>query len=204
MKTVINLLEKFQEYSEKTSQEPNLHDFGVWLQATQRDNSRYTFDKRGIPVDPMIGYYLGNLMGFSEAWSKLALESLPLKSLTDFGILKYVEQHKNPTKRMVAKHALAEETTIFEAIKRLIKIGLLSESANPDDKRSKLVSLTTKGQKVTNFATEKVFNLSRLLVGDLSEEEKQSLLSILEKLQKFHEHMYHQTERAKISEDYFL
>lgn len=204
MKTIINLLEKFEQYAESTSKEVKLHEFGAWLQDRESKNTVFSFDQQGIPVDPMIGYYLGNLMGFSEVWSKLALENLPLKSLNDFGVLKYIEQEKKPTKRMVAKHALAEDSTIFEVLKRLAKQGLLKESTNPDDKRSRFVSLTAEGKKLTQIATEKVFRLSYLLVGDLSDEEKQNLLSILEKLQKFHERMYRTVDRDEISAKYDL
>ena len=83
-----------------------------------------------------------------------------------------------------------EKPTGLEVIKRLIKHGLVNERNDENDKRSKRVFLTDKGQALF-FATVKQLNKVALIVlGDLTKDEKKQLYPLLKKLEYFHNPFY--------------
>ncbi|MEL7002963.1 MAG: MarR family winged helix-turn-helix transcriptional regulator [Bacteroidota bacterium] len=201
MDQVIRLLEYWKEFI-KRGLGQDFENFGKWL-------TKETEREKEIPKDyespnMTIGFLLGGLMGYSEVWTKMTFRNLPIQNFHDFGTLKFIEALKNPTKKEVAEDSLVEASTCFEAIKRLVKNGLLVEETDQSDKRVKRVRLTAEGLKVTDEATRQASLLSNLLVGDLSEEEKKTLIGILKKLDHFHEDLYRKTERDNIIEHYSL
>lgn len=97
-------------------------------------------------VEAILGYHLGLLLSYTEAWVKLAFRDLPITGFGDFGVLKFIEQARQPTKNAVAESMVMEPSTCFEILKRLQKKGLIKESPDPHDKRAKRVSLTDQGK----------------------------------------------------------
>lgn len=202
MQEIIQLLSHWDEY-QKTGLPVSFGHFGKWLH--QRDRQATTpYPEYGNDPDGLLGYLMGSLIGFAEAWTKLSLRNLPLNSSMDFGILKYIEMHPAPTKKEIARHSIAEDSTIFEGIKRLMKSGLIREYADTKDKRVKRVVLTQKGKQITHQSTEAMLKLASLLSGDLTDDEKANLIDLLRKLNQFHASLYHQTPREQIIQQYQL
>ena len=204
MQQVIRLLEYFKTYQDKGLGD-DLGRFGLWL--NKELGLGKMIDVHGryeVSVNVTIGFLLGELMSYGDVWSRLAFRDLPIQHFYDYGIVKFVEHEENPTKKEVANMSLLEQSTCFEAIRRLNKHGILSERVDQNDKRVKRGMLTDYGQKITNQATRKVFLLSDLLVGDLVDEEKEDLTRLLKKLDRFHEDLYRNTGKETIIENYDL
>ncbi len=204
MDKVIKLLEYFKKYQEK-GMGADLARFGMWL--NKEINGERIVE---VPVeyqlsdDVTIGFLMGRLLGYGDVWTRMAFRDLPIQHFYDYGILKHTEQAKNPTKKEIADQSLLEQSTCFEAIKRLVKHKVLTEETDMDDRRVKRVRLTSFGKKVTEVATQQAFRLSNLLVGDLTDKEKKDLIRILRKLDHFHEDLYRKVERNRIIENYNL
>ena len=206
MDKIIALLQHWQSYQGQGFPE-DLSRFGVWLHyATlpNEEDDRTPGEVLQSDENSQIGYHLGELIGFTEHWTKLAFRDLPITGWTDFGILKAVEFGENPTKKEIAVQAIAEQSTIFEAIKRLQKNGLLDEIQDEEDKRVRRVKMTDKGKTIINNATRKAIHLSRLLVADLLPDEKSVLIKMLKKLNHFHREMYQEMPKENVIENYAL
>lgn len=206
MDEIIQLLEDYKAYREKGIP-GDFGLFGEFLRQKYADAQEYLTDEEEVNeagLDVMASYVLGGLTNYVEAWVKLTYQDLPLLSLGDFGIIKTVEFAKNPTKKMIADSVIMERSTCIESIKRLIDKGLLSEETDEKDRRMKRVRLTPYGEEIVQLLYERMRSLGKLLVGNLNEVEKKSLLPPLKKLLDFHEHLYRHKDRQKIKELYKL
>jgi len=206
MKDIINLLRDYQEFKDKNNSE-DFHVFGEWLRQKHAPTQDYTTNDEEVNeagLDVMATYLLGNLTGYTEAWIKLAYQDLPLLSIGDFSILKTVEHYQNPSKKEVADEVVMERSTCIESIKRLIKEGLLAEAIDPNDRRIRRVHLTKGGKQLMPLLNQRMTNLGSLLVGNLSEVEKKSLLPTLNKLLRFHENLYRNMKKEAIKKNYKL
>jgi len=207
MDNIIALLNDFRDF-QKTGDSDDFEGFGDFLK------SKYTNDKASFQTkeptvnaagtDAMVSYLLGGLIGYVEAWVKITYKDLPIGSLGDFGILKSVQVLQNPTKKDVVDRLVMERSTCIEAIKRLIKKGLIQEETDEEDHRMKRVKLTDYGQEIVATLDQKMTALSTLLVGILSEAEKQQIMPMLMKLNKFHNNLYRNKEGEEIKEIFGL
>jgi DNA-binding MarR family transcriptional regulator len=68
----------------------------------------------------------------------------------------------------------------------LIKQNLIYQFDNEDDKRSQRVAITEEGKVAIFSILHKLEDISTIMTGNLSELEKNSLNSILKKLDHFH------------------
>ena len=83
-----------------------------------------------------------------------------------------------------------EKQTGTQIIKRLLEAGFLEEKNDEEDKRSKRLNLTKKGEQIFHESVEKVNQTSKILSGKLNDDEKDEFLNILKKLNEFHSHIY--------------
>ncbi|MEO1052513.1 MAG: winged helix DNA-binding protein [Bacteroidota bacterium] len=139
-----------------------------------------------IDLEMSIGVLWGRLIRFTHLLTKRTFKDVPIRSFEDFGILRYVQYLKSPTKSELVELSLLEASTCFEVIKRLIKLELLTEKVDDNDKRSRRVELTTKGQQLIDQLMPAIDLTAKLTVGDLSKEEKLLTVQIFRKLDAFH------------------
>ena len=78
-----------------------------------------------------------------------------------------------------------EKPTGLEVIKRLIKHGLVNERNDENDKRSKRVFLTDKGQALFYATVEQLNKVALIVSGDLTQDEKKQLYPLLKKIRRF-------------------
>jgi DNA-binding MarR family transcriptional regulator len=194
IRPIIELLESWEKFQQE--QGGGKEAFARWLLLEEEKT-----DGRN-EQDGEIGFLLGTIMGYAEHWSKLGFQDLPIRGFMEFGILKFIEMSGHPSKKTVAEKSLAENSTVFECLKRLIRQELIMEYADNQDRRVKRVCLTRQGEEITTRATEKAQQLSSLLVGDLTREEKAGLTAILNRLNTFHQHLYQEKSNEEVMENY--
>ncbi|MGD1843153.1 MAG: MarR family winged helix-turn-helix transcriptional regulator [Thermonemataceae bacterium] len=206
MKDVISLLEYYEEFK-KAHPDQGLEVFGEWLRQrfiAEEDFLTREQDVNEAGLEVMLSYLLGGIIGYYENWVKLAYEDLPLRSMGDFGILMAVESMGNPSKKQVVLANTQEPSTCIEAIKRLVRAGILEETIDQQDRRIKRVSISKEGQAMMKTLEVKMQNLSYLLVGNLSPLEIRSLIPAFKKLFAFHERIYKNGHLDEIKELYKL
>ncbi len=146
------------------------------------------FDKfQGRQKTSMQGAYLISKMNqYVTYYTKPMMRKFGLHSLDDFGYLQNIRYYKNITRTKACELMLQELTTGTDIIKRLIRNGFITEVLSVEDKRQKLLSLTQKGQKVLDDMILEFQSLPDTL-GDLSDEERSTILSWLNQLDVFHD-----------------
>lgn len=206
MDNIIQLINDYKVFTEQLhSEDPVL--FGEWLKQKYAPSTHYLTNDSEVNeagLDVMAAYLLGGLTSYVEAWVKLTYQDLPILSLGDFAIIKAVQYLLHPRKKDIMNQTIMERTTCMESIKRLIKVGILKEYNDEKDKRVKRVVLTSIGEELVIKIDKKMMNLSKLLVGNLSEIEKKSLLSLLQKLNNFHAELYQKRDTINIKQQYEL
>ena len=79
-------------------------------------------------------------------------------------------------------------------------MDLIEEKNDSEDKRSKRLNITTKGEDYFHRSVEKVNMTSRILAGKLENKEKTELLELLRKLNDFHSHIYSEYKNVNLNE----
>jgi len=200
MDKAIQLLQAFRKFQESVHSE-DLGLFGQWL--TQEYGPKATFGTDDAEVDAegsdiMGAYLLGSLAAYLEVWVKMYFQDLPIRSLSDFGILKTIEAMGSPSKKEVAQRVVMEHSTCIESIKRLVRQDLLREETDEKDRRLKRVTLSAQGRVVVHDLEEQMRKLGKLLMGNLEEREKNTLIPLLNKLKGFHDGLYDQRNDTDI------
>jgi DNA-binding MarR family transcriptional regulator len=201
---VVQLIEAWQQF-ENEHPGKDLAAFGLWLMQHQRppqelDTRPYLEFEQAyptalperlkefipIPIEGRMGFMLGYLQKFSQLYSRPLLNEIGLAGIEEFGFLANLHALGTPNKTELCHASVRELTTGMEFIRRLVKMGLAEEYIDPDDRRSKRVRITAKGEAVAYAAYRQMQQMSIEMFAILDDEEKQQLWRLLTKLHKLH------------------
>jgi MarR family transcriptional regulator, lower aerobic nicotinate degradation pathway regulator len=90
------------------------------------------------------------------------------------------------TKMELIKKNIQDKPTGMQIINRLLEHGWVKQKASQSDKRSKILSITTKGLKALDQQMDSIRKATRIVTGNLNQAEKTELIHLLQKLEKFH------------------
>jgi len=141
MEPVVQLISAWQEYAQHAGK-ASVKDFCQDFLAKK---------KRTTPVakgsDLNLAKQLGKANSLVKAYFKIALRQLLDMELEWYYFLDALaaagEIRKND---IVSFRLLGEPTTGIDIINRMLKAGLIAERVDPDDKRARLIKLTSKGK----------------------------------------------------------
>ncbi len=133
---------------------------------------------------------IAHLYRFAKSYTKIALEDSPLTTVDDFLYLGKVMELGHCTKTELIEINVHEKTSGMEIIKRLLKDDFLTQEDDPNDGRSKRLSISAAGKKVFFAALEDMKKSANLVGGTLSSVEKLHLMHLLQKLHEFHKPLF--------------
>ncbi len=179
----------------------SLGDFATWLlqegpsekeiesDATQADLQDY-FNKNTEHYDYVdsnseASYLLWRLNKFLRTYTKALFVEVGLSSQDEFAILAHVDYKKECSKKEAVEENLIDMSTGIDIIRRLIKRELLVDRPNKDDKRERLVKLTSKGRGILHKVYAGFASVQDILVNMDSPQRKQ-LINLLKKLDNAH------------------
>lgn len=207
LEVVRRLLEKLEKYEEENPDgEFLMPEFAQWLyQSTlpiDRSASVIPEDKdKALKEHQMIS--LGALLVFMNRYAKFyfkkALEGSILSTKDEFAFLATLLE-RDMRKSELINHHLLEITSGTDILKRLEKNKLISYSPDPEDKRARRVHITQKGMNTFMELQGSMLNVVELISGDLSLEERLQLLSLLSKLERFHQTVYKDSRKSSLDE----
>lgn len=134
-------------------------------------------------------YTLENSLG--HLLNKLSLnikqkleEKLKDKNITvhQFGILLLISKRTTLTQKEIAMQTNGDEPATARLMNRLEEKGYIERISDPQDKRKKLVSLTTEGKRLSEILLPHANAINAQFSAVLSPEEKETLLTLLNKL----------------------
>jgi len=106
-------------------------------------------------------------------YSNKALEGTGLIQIEEFGILVTIFNQVNPIKSEAIYNNIMELSSGTNMLNRMKKRGLINEHADKEDKRTKRLKLTAKGEETLGKAKVRVSQVAKMMVNVLSEEDKQ-------------------------------
>ncbi|AEE48298.1 MarR family winged helix-turn-helix transcriptional regulator [Haliscomenobacter hydrossis] len=189
LKQVIGLLEDF----EQETGNKDLTAFSEWLYQRQRgaqeeaEIPRTRWDDYPENIDVHIAMSIGGLNAHAKHYIKTALKDSELKGMHDFTFLATLVDQGDLRKTDLIALNMLEFSPGMEVIRRLLRNGFIEDYDNPEDGRSRRVSITAAGKAVFFSAMQNIQKVNRIVVGNLTEAEKQVVLNKLRKLMAFHQ-----------------
>jgi DNA-binding MarR family transcriptional regulator len=193
-----NLLPLLEEYEAQKSSAENadIESFAAWLNTRVAIN-KLVKDKRipaasedmanrGEDMPVTLGKLVYYMYRYARFYTKKALKDQALHSLDEFTFLVTMMHMPPISKTELINKMVYDKTSGMEIIKRLIRDGLLAETDNPDDKRSKLVTITDLGRGVLFSSFGELGKVSRIIPGNLTSDELYTLIHLLDKLDVHH------------------
>ncbi|KFC22526.1 MarR family winged helix-turn-helix transcriptional regulator [Epilithonimonas lactis] len=201
----IDLLQQVKEFESSDSYKPNadLEDFRVWMndkkykdesptKLFRNENHQVSYTENEICKQVLL------LARYSKLLIRKGLADFPELANEEFTYLYRLKDEPFLNKIQLIERNGHEKQTGTQIIKRLLEAGFLEEKNDEDDKRSKRVNLTKKGEEIFHGSVSKVDQTSKILSGKLSDDEKNELLKLLKKLNEFHAHIYSEYKNSDI------
>lgn len=123
---------------------------------------------------------------YSRYYIKKALEGTAIQGPEEFSYLALLLTHDSITKSELIHLNMQEKTTGTEILKRLLSSGLINQEEDKKDKRIKRISISPMGKGVVYSVFKDMGNVSKMVTGNLTLTEKETLRDILLKLEAFH------------------
>ncbi|WP_143306207.1 MarR family winged helix-turn-helix transcriptional regulator [Chitinophaga vietnamensis] len=122
---------------------------------------------------------IGRIFKLHTIYAAAALEGTGIANIDEYALLNAIMLLHEPRKTEAIYAALQELSTGADKLNRLRKQGYLKEYDDPDDKRSKRLKVTGKGEKVMTQCRKRISQLAEMMMHDLSEDDKQLALQLL-------------------------
>ena len=101
------------------------------------------------------------------------------------------------TKMDLIKRNVHEKSPGMQIIGRLVTNGWIDQVDDLKDRRAKLICISENGLKLLDKHMNQIRKASHVVTGDLTEEEKYKLASLLLKLDAFHSDIYHKYDDSE-------
>jgi MarR family transcriptional regulator, lower aerobic nicotinate degradation pathway regulator len=187
---IISEFENFQNDS-KESKNKSMHDFASFIQVKESLNStieNIPVSNKSTQTDLEVGIsrLLVHLYRYAKIHIRNAMTDFPELVSEDFTYLYTLYRYGCMTKTQLIVRNIHEKPTGLEVIKRLLNHKLITEAIDKSDKRSKLLTITKKGIKAYENTKDITTNVAKVVSGNLSTIEKQTLFQLLKKLDHYH------------------
>jgi len=127
---------------------------------------------------------------YAKSYIRKALKDSMIKSADEFSFLITLITHESLSKTELIHKQVMEKTSGTEIINRLLKLGLISQFNDDEDKRSVRINITALGREQLFRILPKMRMVSQIVTGNLTDKEKLTLAYMLRKLDSFHNEIY--------------
>lgn len=183
----LNLLEtlipQFQEYLRGKSELPDewMGEFGEWLKkAHQYPSEPMKTDHDHIGV--LIGMQLISMSNRLRVQMNKFVSESPFSTFMDYQFLYVVSEHQEMTKSELISANSMEMSSGIEVVNRLLRHQWVSQRTNPEDKRSKLVTVTRVGRQLISQYSESAKLIYTSFADSLPDSDKNEFLNLLSSL----------------------
>ncbi len=185
------LINKLEEYEALGNSDSSLSSFALWLSNQNHFGVPYKFGERES-LESALGKELILVHRYARHHLRKTMQGGLVQNVEELGYLATLLEEGVHTKSSLIEANVHEKTTGMEIIKRLIRLGLIEQSDDPDDKRSKRLKITELGKTETLRLFHELAPTLEKIAGNLTFAEKQALLSILHKLNLYHRSLWSQ------------
>ena len=204
------LLEYVEEFENKTD-EVDLKEFSLYLKEQVFDekikNHEISFNKEDYLnyknyKEVEFSTLLTGLFRFAKHYLKKTFHNNSFKTIDEFGFLATLLKEESLLKNELISHHHLEISSGSEILKRLIKNKLIAEYQDKKDKRAKRVKITEKGRNEIISSFDEMYKVSKIIRGNISDEELIHALNVLNKLTYFHNDIWIDDKNSSMNEIY--
>jgi DNA-binding MarR family transcriptional regulator len=152
--------------------------------------------------DGLLLKIIGRISKLNMSYANLALKGTDLNQIEEFGILLTIQQEKNPKKTEIIYANLFELSSGTDMLNRMKKRGLIKEYMDKEDKRSKRIELTAKGEKVARECKIRIVKNATMIMHDLSNDDKELCIQLLKNVEMKFSSLW-QSHKGKEFEDIY-
>ncbi len=186
MNKTVELVNHLSDFEQKHPK-GNIDDFCRYYLAHQnkKRTEKGTLVGGVVPTlnDGLLLKIIGRISKLNMAYANIALKGTGLNQIEEFGVLLTIKQEKNPKKTEVIYANLFELSSGTDMLNRMQKRGLIKETADKEDKRSKRIEITAKGEKVVVACKEKILKNATMLMKDLADDDKDLCIQLLKNVE---------------------
>ncbi|MCX8532418.1 MarR family winged helix-turn-helix transcriptional regulator [Chryseobacterium luquanense] len=192
VKDAIQLLEQFDSENKNSQYISDIEGFKKWIQNQQNNikpsarNIVWEGKENGRSPESVISTLLVHLNRYAKTYSKSAIVGSEFSTQEEFIYLINLKSFGEMTKTELIKKNIQDKPVGNLIINRLIKNAWVKQVDSKTDKRTKVISITQKGIDVLEKQMKNIRNASKIVSGNLSEDEKYTLIELLNKLDHFH------------------
>ena len=193
LKQLLEQVEAFEQHQQASPGTPaDLAHFAAWLHTQTalapagKEMNADEMHRSHETVEVQISKLVVFMNRYARVYSRLALAGTPLLTIDDFAYLASLYRAQPLSKTELITRNVHEKASGTEVIKRLLANELIAEQAHTTDRRRKQLTVTPAGHTLLLQVVGRMGQASRLVTGDLNEEERKQLLYLLRRLDKFH------------------
>lgn len=179
MNKAVELINEWGAFEEKYP-DGNIEDFCRYYLISKREKHQEEIGGiRGIHTDGLLLRLIGRIAKLNMIYAQAALAGTGVMQIEEFGLLVVIKQDKNPRKTDIIHTNIQELSSGTDMLTRLLKRGLITEYTDEEDKRSKRVSLTEKGENAFMACVQNVGRMAEMMLRDLPEDDKRLCIQLL-------------------------
>jgi len=191
-KDVIQLLEQFDSENKKLQYTSDIEGFKTWVQHHQnkktptQKNIVWEGKESGRSPESVISTLLVHMNRYAKTYSKSAIAGSEFSTQEEFIYLINLKSFGEMSKTELIKKNIQDKPVGNLIITRLIKNEWVKQTDSKTDKRTKIIAITQKGLDALEKQMANIRNATKIVSGNLTEDEKYELIELLNKLDRFH------------------
>jgi DNA-binding MarR family transcriptional regulator len=204
MNKTVNLVNEWGNYEAKHP-DATIEDFCRYYLTQQKEQKAKGPLVGGIIPnfnDGLLIKIIARIGKLNSYYANLALEGTGLNQMEEFSMLITIKHQKNPKKVEIINANLLELSSGTDMLNRIKKRGLIKEYNDKEDKRAKRIELTSQGNKVVELCMERIRKNSKLLLNDLTEDDKELCIQLLKNVEIKFSSLWQQHKNKSFDEVY--
>jgi len=113
----------------------------------------------------------------------IAMKDLKIDHFEEFSLLSAVANLNNPRKTEVIYHTINELSTGLNLLAGMKKRGYITEHDDIEDRRSKRLRLTPKGEKILHACYEKFARIPEMMLADMPKDDVELCVQLLKNIE---------------------
>jgi DNA-binding MarR family transcriptional regulator len=181
MNKTVELVNRYAEFEENYP-DASIGDFCRHFIASQQNKETLgnLFDGEMPPrADIILTKLMDRIARIHMIYIQIAMKGMKIQHFEEFSLLSAIANLKNPRKTEVIYHTINELSTGLNLLAGMKKRGYINEQDDPEDKRSKRLSLTPKGKKILEGCYERFSKIPELLFKEINNEDIQLCIQLL-------------------------
>lgn len=197
VKDILDLVQEFETENLNSNYSADIEGFKQWIQTKciqnplKKEEPNWEGKEKGRSPESVISTSLLHLNRYAKNYSKSAIQDSEFSTQEDFIYLIILKSFGSMTKMELIKRNIHDKSVGIKIIDRLLEKKWINQRNSQSDKRSRIVSITSQGEKALDQQMNKIRQASRIVTGNLNWEEKMELIRLLQKLDDFHNPIYH-------------